>query len=218
MLEYLIKSLLAYGLGGIMGGDVMRWVGGGADLRSAGSGNVGATNALRTRGVKFALGVLLIDIGKGIAAVLLIPRLPWLSATEASTHALLPYFCGYGVALGHCYPLFQRFRGGKGVATLTGVFAALLPALLPWLLITFLLMVMLTGYVSLASITGSIVAVLVVGLFGAGFASAAGIFTSAMLVLVLFKHRQNLARLWAGTEARFEKARWLGRQIEKRWR
>ncbi|MCK9194865.1 MAG: glycerol-3-phosphate 1-O-acyltransferase PlsY [Nevskia sp.] len=218
MLEYLIKSILAYGLGGIMGGDVMRWLGGGADLRSAGSGNVGATNALRTRGAKFALGVLLIDIGKGIAAVLLIPRLPWLGATEASTQALLPYFCGYGVALGHCYPLFQRFRGGKGVATLTGVFAALLPALLPWLLITFLLMVMLTGYVSLASITGSIVAVLAVGLFGAGFASAAGIFTSAMLALVLFKHRQNLARLWAGTESRFEKARWLGRQIEKRWR
>ena len=157
MLELILKFLAAYLLGGVMGGDVMRRLAGGADLRGSGSGNVGATNALRTRGAKFALGVLAIDIGKGVAAALALPLLP-LQASNPDWVAAVPYACGLGAALGHCYPLFQQFKGGKGVATLSGVFGALLPAALPWLILVFALVVMLTGYVSLASIAGGVVA------------------------------------------------------------
>ncbi|GAC1632388.1 MAG: glycerol-3-phosphate 1-O-acyltransferase PlsY [Nevskia sp.] len=217
MTELLAKVLIAYLLGGVMGGDVMRRLVGGEDLRTAGSGNVGATNALRTRGAKFALAVLAIDIAKGVLAALALPALPWPLADAATPalRALLPFVCGFAAALGHCYPVFQKFRGGKGVATLTGVLGALIPAALPWIVAAFALVVMLTGYVSLASITGAAVALLIVTCFGAGFWSPTGAFTLALLALVLFKHRANVARLVDGSESRFEKARILGRRLDR---
>lgn len=216
MTELILKFLAAYLLGGVMGGDLMRRLAGGADLRGSGSGNVGATNALRTRGAKFALGVLAIDIGKGVLAALALPLIPLpLPAADPALSPAIPYACGLGAALGHCYPVFQKFKGGKGVATLAGVFGALLPAALPGLILAFALVVMLTGYVSLASISGGVVALLFVACFGSGFWSLAGLFTAAMLALILFKHRDNIARLFTGTESRFEKARVLGRALDK---
>jgi acyl phosphate:glycerol-3-phosphate acyltransferase len=214
MTEILIKTLAAYLLGGIMGGDVMRLLRGGGDLRQSGSGNVGATNALRTRGPAFALGVLLIDIGKGVLAALAIPAIHWPWAQAG----VLPqqeqaYLCGVAVALGHCYPLFQKFRGGKGVATLAGVFGALLPLALPWMLLVFVLAVILTGYVALASIGGALAGL--VWVVAGGASAAAVAFTLAMALLVVFKHRENIRRLAGGTEHRFEKAmvlrKWLAR-------
>ena len=216
MTEIILKLLAAYLLGGLMGGDVMRWLRGGADLRQSGSGNVGATNALRTRGKAFALGVLLIDIGKGVLASLAIPaiHLPGLQQAPLPQFTV-GFLCGVAVALGHCYPLFQKFRGGKGVATLAGVFGALLPAALPWMLLVFALAVILTGYVAIASIGGAVAAFAYVALFDGGVQSAAGLFALAMLLLVVFKHRENLARLLKGDEHRFDKAmvlhKWLAR-------
>jgi glycerol-3-phosphate acyltransferase PlsY len=217
MIRLVVDTLLAYLLGGIMGGDVVGRLAGGVNLRNAGSGNVGATNALRTRGTRFALAVLAIDIGKGVAAALLLPRLPlpFLPSDDVFLH-WSGYACGIGAALGHCYPLYTRFKGGKGVATLTGVFGALLPAALPWMIAAFALVVMLTGYVSLASLTGASVALLWVACFGSqGLWSAAGMFALAMTALLTFKHRENIGRLLAGTESRFDKARVLGRRIER---
>ncbi|WP_293373962.1 glycerol-3-phosphate 1-O-acyltransferase PlsY [Nevskia sp.] len=216
MLELTAKFLLAYLLGGLMGGDVMRRFAGGADLRASGSGNVGATNALRTRGPRFALGVLAIDIGKGMVAALALPNLTWPLSGVASHVAMLPYACGLGAALGHCYPVFQKFKGGKGVATLAGVFIALLPVAAPWLIAAFALVVMLSGYVSLASIAAGVVALFHVACFGVGAFSFQGAFTAAMLALILFKHRDNIARLYAGSESRFEKARVLGRLFDRK--
>lgn len=211
--EAAVKILAAYLLGNLMGGDVMRRLRGGADLRESGSGNVGATNALRTRGAGFALWVLAIDIGKGVAAALLLPALPWPHAA-GSAPQWLPYGCGIAAALGHCYPVLHGFRGGKGVATVTGVFAALLPAALPWMVAVFALTVMSSGYVSLASLLGAATALAFVALTG-GMQSAAGWFAAVLAALVLFKHRENVRRLLAGSESRFEKAmvlrRWLAR-------
>ncbi len=216
MIEILLKILAAYLLGGLMGGDIMRWLRGGADLRQSGSGNVGATNALRTRGKGFALGVLLIDIGKGVVASLAIPAIHVPGPPQAPLPQLtVGFLCGVAVAMGHCYPLFQKFRGGKGVATLAGVFGALLPAALPWMLLVFVLAVILTGYVAIASIGGAVAAFVYVALFDGGVQSAAGLFALAMLLLVTFKHRENIARLLEGSEHRFDKAmivhKWLAR-------
>lgn len=217
MIELLAKALAAYLLGGLMGGDLMRVLLGGGDLRGAGSGNVGATNALRTRGPRFALGVLLIDIGKGVAAVLAIPLLPWqLPGGSGLSVQQLGYACGVAVTLGHCYPAFKRFRGGKGVATLAGVFAALLPAVFLIVLGVFVLVTLLTGYVGLASPAAAVAALFVVAGFGAGLWSSTGAFTAAMAALVVFKHRENLWRIRAGTEHRFEKARVLGRLFDRK--
>jgi acyl phosphate:glycerol-3-phosphate acyltransferase len=213
MIDTVLQTLLAYLVGTVMGGQVMGWLRGGIDLRTQGSGNLGATNALRTQGARFALAVLAIDVLKGVVASLLIPALPHLG-TPTIERGQQAYLCGVAVALGHCYPVSAGFRGGKGVATLAGVFGALLTASLPWLLAAFALIVMLSGYVSLATIFTALVAVLYVTCFsGAGLFSDAGAFTLAMAALVVFKHRDNLRRLLSGTEHRFEKA-----MVLQRWR
>lgn len=215
MLDTLLQALLAYLIGTIMGGQIVGALRGGVDLRKLGSGNVGATNALRTQGAAFALAVLAIDVLKGVVASLLVPALPSFG-TPLLSRGDQAYLCGVAVALGHCYPVFAGFRGGKGVATLGGVFAALMPASLPWLLGAFALVVMLSGYVSLATIVATLVAVLYVTCFSAaGLFSSAGAFTLAMAALVIWKHRDNLRRLASGTEHRFEKARVLGRWLTR---
>jgi glycerol-3-phosphate acyltransferase PlsY len=201
--------LAAYLLGSVMGGLILGRLKGGVDLRASGSGNVGATNALRTQGTAFALGVLAIDIGKGVVAALWLPRLAGAAATPE-----LGYACGAAAVLGHCYPVWARFQGGKGVATVAGVFAALLPASFPWMLGAFVLVVLLSGTVSLATLGGAMAALLHVTCFAdSGLFSAAGAFTAAMTLLVLVKHRANWLRVYRGTEPRFEKARLLGRAL-----
>lgn len=209
-----LTAVLAYGLGLVMGGMVMTALKGGADLRSTGSGNVGATNALRTRGKGFAAAVLLIDVAKGVIAVWL---LPGLVSTDAPLQTTLAYVAGAAVTIGHCYPVIYGFKGGKGVATLAGVFAVLLPAALPLLLGGFVLVVILSGYVGLATLTASVLALLHVACFDArGLWSVSGAFVTAMVILVVWKHRSNIRNLIAGREYRFEKARVLHRFFQRR--
>ncbi len=217
MIEALVKFLIAYLVGTIMGGQVIGALRGGVDLRQHGSGNVGATNALRTQGKAFALAVLLIDVLKGVLAVLLIPKLPWpLAEAQPWPTDWQAYACGVGVALGHCYPAWYRFQGGKGVATLAGVFATLLPAALPWLLGGFIVVTILSGYVALASVSAAVLALFYIACIDArGLLSAAGAFTTAMTLLVVWKHRRNLLNLARGQENRFEKARILHRWLNR---
>lgn len=213
--DLLIRALLAYALGTIMGGQVIGALRGGIDLRRQGSGNVGATNALRTQGALFALGVLAIDVLKGVLAVLLLPQ--WtIPGVAAASRELATYVCGIAVVIGHCYPVTYGFRGGKGVATLAGVYGAVLTAALPWMLGAFVLTVMLTGYASLATLMATLIALLYVTCFSAaGALSMLGGFTLTMVLLVCWKHRDNIRRLVAGTEHRFEKARVLGRWLSR---
>lgn len=216
MSALILCAVAAYLIGTVMGGVVIGRLRGGVDLRRIGSGNVGATNALRTQGARFALGVLLIDVFKGVLAVLLLPRLPFPGAAALPPDALA-YVSGVAVALGHCYPLWQRFQGGKGVATLAGVFACLLPVAFLWMVAAFVLVLLLSGYVSLAVLSAAAVALLQVTCFSApGLWSMPGAFVLAMATLVFWKHRSNLANLARGREHRFDKARLLGRQLD-RW-
>ena len=216
MTELIAKVVLAYLLGTAMGGFIVGRLRGGVDLRTQGSGNVGATNALRTQGRLFGLAVLLWDVGKGVLAATLLPALPWPlpGALDAGRDAL-PYACGAAAALGHVYPLWFGFRGGKGAATLAGIFAALLTPALPWVLLAFALVLVLTGYVGLGTVSAALTALLWVTCFSAdGLFSPPGIFTFTMTLLVVYTHRGNLARVWQGHENRFERAmifrRWLG--------
>lgn len=213
MIELFVKAAAAYLLGGAMGGLLVGRIAGGVDLRRAGSGNVGATNALRTQGPAFAALVLAIDAGKGVAAVLGLPALPWPWADgSALPREWLGYACGVAVTLGHVFPVWFGFRGGKGVATLAGVYAALLPGAFVWMLAVFALVVALTGFVSLGSLTAAATALVYVAVFDArGALSAAALFTATMAALVGFTHRGNIVRLLNGTENRFEKLRVIGR-------
>lgn len=215
--ELLLKALLAYLLGNVMGGHLIGKLRG-VNLAQVGSGNIGATNALRTGGTGFGLMVLAIDAGKGLLGALAVPLLPIHFGNAPANAELLGYVCGAAVTLGHCYPALWQFKGGKGVATLAGVFGAVLPWSLLWILPAFVLVVMLSGYVSLATVAATATAGLYVACVDArGAWSAAGAFTLFMALLVVFKHRENIGRLIAGTESRFEKFRVLGKVLDT-WR
>ncbi len=176
----------------------------GVDIRTQGSGNAGGTNALRTQGWKFALGVVLIDIGKGVLAAWLALRL----APGASQP--LAYAAALACAAGHVWPLWHGFRGGKGVGTLLGGLIVLWPASLPWLLLAWVAVLMSTGYVGLASVI-AVACLLPLALLGHADAASLA-FVCAAALLVLFTHRGNLQRLRAGSEPRFERARLLRRR------
>lgn len=212
MIELAVKALASYLTGSIVGSLVVGRLRGGVDIRMLGSGNAGGTNALRTQGKAFALWVMLIDVAKGWVAAYVVARLPW-PATVAADAALrdwLPVACGVAAIIGHVYPLWHGFRGGKGAATLMGALLAIDALLLAAVIGTWLVAVVLFGYVSLASMLAVVALPLVVALTGrepAGPLVAFGVFVAA---LVVFTHRSNLARLFAGREPRAERLWLLG--------
>lgn len=180
----------------------------GVDIRTVGSGNAGGTNALRTQGWWFALGTVLIDISKGVLATWLAWR--WLSA---SAQPALVYVCALAAVAGHVWPVFHRFRGGKGAATLVGGLIVAWPAALPLLLAVWLLSLTLSGYVGLSTMLAG-VSLALLALFPPVDHVRLGFAVAAMLLL-LFTHRANLARLRAGNESRFERVRVLGRLFKR---
>ena len=215
MIELLLKVLASYLLGSLIGGLIVGKLRGGVDIRTLGSGNAGGTNALRTQGKSFALWVMLIDIGKGIVATRVIAPLSLQGLGLAETGGLrewLPIVCGLAAILGHVYPVWYGFRGGKGVATLVGVVFGVEPILFGAVLVVWLVMVVLFGFVSLASI----VAALSIAFVGAATDMQPHApllsFGVAVALLVAFTHRSNLARMRAGTEPRARRLWLLGRR------
>jgi glycerol-3-phosphate acyltransferase PlsY len=164
----------------------------GVDVRASGSGNVGATNVMRTVGRGAGLVAFLLDFAKGLAASVL--------GRLVSPDGPLPALCAAAAVLGHMYPVWLRFRGGKGVATGAGAFLPLAPVPTAAALATFAVVLAAARYVSLASIAATLVLALVAFLLGAPAAvaqSAAGV-----ALLIVWRHRANLRRIARGTESR----------------
>ncbi|HKE88252.1 MAG TPA: glycerol-3-phosphate 1-O-acyltransferase PlsY [Vicinamibacterales bacterium] len=164
----------------------------GIDLRDVGSGNVGATNLLRTIGVRVAVVAMLLDAAKGTAAVLIAQRL--------ASGITVPVAAALASMLGHVYPIWLRFRGGKGVATAAGAFGVLTPLGLGGAATVFLLVVWVTRFVSVGSMIGAVT------LAGIALASDAPIIVgggaAVAAIFIIYGHRANLARLTKGTERR----------------
>ena len=204
MLELVIKAFAAYLLGSIIGSLLMGRLAGGVDIRSEGSGNAGGTNALRTRGWKFAVPVVLIDAGKGIAAVLLLAPVSLPLVPEAGFRPeWIAMACGVASVVGHVWPIWYGFRGGKGMATYLGALGvlawpALLVALLVWIVV-----LLLTGFVGLATMIAA-AAVAVYALLVSGI-SPLFVFGLVMAAFIVYTHRSNVKRMLDGTENRFEK-------------
>jgi glycerol-3-phosphate acyltransferase PlsY len=209
LLELGLKSLLAYLLGSVMGAMVMGRFRG-VDIRQMGSGNAGGTNALRTQGFAFAAGVVVVDVGKALLAVGLLPGwvLPGIGQDPEVSREWLAVACAVAVVAGHVWPLYHEFRGGKGAATLVGAVAVLAPeALLP-VLAVWLLFVMIWGMVSLATMAAG--AALPIALFANGAPLPLLAFGVAMAGFMVYTHRSNIARIRAGTEGHVKRL-WLFR-------
>lgn len=210
MLELGLKTLFAYLLGSVIGGLLIGQLRGGIDIRTLGSGNAGGTNALRTQGFGFAFWVMAIDIGKGVLAAAWLPgaELPLIGIDPSIDRVWLGVACATAVVVGHVYPVWYGFRGGKGAATLVGVLLGLQPVALIPVLTAWLLVVMATGFVGLATMLASIAYVLFLLAFERYASDAFLVFGVGMIALVCFTHRSNIARMRAGTEHRAHRL-WL---------
>lgn len=208
MQEFFIKAALAYLLGSILGGLIIGKLKGGVDIRQQGSGNAGGTNALRTQGWWFALWVMIIDIGKGWLAVQVIPSLGLFSANDTVLLVWTQITCATAVVVGHVYPLWFGFRGGKGAATLVGVVGGLAPAALVPVLGAWMVVLLLTGFVGLSTMLATVAFNVWVLAQPSVNKDALLVFGATMLVFVVYTHRSNIQRMRAGTENRAKKL-WL---------
>jgi len=193
-----VIPIAAYLLGSIPFGVTLAWLFGGDDVRKAGSGNIGATNVARVVGPLAGVLTLLLDAAKGAAAVLLAK---WLSEGNPAWIML----AGFAALVGHCYPVWLKFKGGKGVATAAGVFFVLCPLACMAAIAVFLLVVMIWRYVSLGSISAAAAMPFLMHLLWTpGQAPlAVTIGTLAAALLIVYKHRGNIRRLLEGAEPKF---------------
>ena len=194
----IIRIILSYLIGSISGSMVIgkfKKV----DIREMGSGNAGGTNAFRTQGALFALGVIIIDIFKGFAATYYIG----MGFGDVSSLSLI---CGFASVIGHIYPIYHQFKGGKGAGTLIGVLLALPLSgiVIPTLILIWLVILVVTGYVGLGTIITGISFPLYLYLFSNQVPELM-IFGMLCSILIIFTHRSNIIRMYRGDENQFEK-------------
>ncbi len=207
MVELGLKLTLSYLVGSVIGSLVVGYFRGGVDIRTVGSGNAGGTNALRTQGKAFAFWVMVIDVGKGILAAAVIPDLdlPAVGFDPMIDRGLVLYGVAFAAIVGHVFPIWFAFRGGKGGATAAGLVLYLAPSVGIAVIGVWLLVVLLTGFVGLATISGGLAGVAVVGL--ALLPQEPGLFAFACCTaaLLVYTHRGNIRRMLSGTEPRFSR-------------
>ena len=208
MAALILKGILAYLLGSVSGslmvGKLKK-----VDIRRQGSGNAGGTNAFRTQGLVFALGVVVIDVGKGFLAAWWIPALDIGDPAQRVGQDLLVMFCGFAAVVGHCFPIWHDFRGGKGAAAAVGATIVIEPLVLLPLRLTWLATLVLTGYVGLATVLAAF------SLIPAAWwldDRSLLLFSIVLSLFLLFTHRSNMRSLRDGTEYRFERIRLFSRK------
>jgi glycerol-3-phosphate acyltransferase PlsY len=191
-MEPLLPLLVGYGLGSLPLGYLVANQLKGIDLRRVGSGNVGAANAYRSAGVALAIIVVLVDVAKGASSVMITARMTSGSAA--------PVAAGVAAIIGHAYPVWLRFQGGKGVATACGVFWTLAPLATAIAAGSFVVLVWITRYVSLGSVVATALLPPLAWITNEPIPVVTGAVVAAALVIQ--RHRGNLIRLQAGTERR----------------
>ncbi len=190
---YILLIAASYLLGSVPFGLILGRVWTGVDVRRYGSGNIGATNVLRTLGLRFALATFVLDAGKG--------ALPTLLAKALGAGPSVAAVAGLAAVVGHNWPVFLQFRGGKGIATSWGFMMSAVPQAGIAFALIWMAVVALTRYVSLASMVGAVAVPIVCLLVGAPGAYVVA--SSAVAVFAVVRHKSNIQRLRSGTENRF---------------
>lgn len=207
MLELGVKFLISYFIGSFLGSMIVGKLRGGVDIRTLGSGNAGGTNALRTQGWLFALGVMVIDVGKGAVGAGLIPaiELPLVGNDPSISREWLSLTCGAAAVIGHVWPLWYKFRGGKGAATLVGTLIVLGPVVILPVMLMWVTVLLLTGYVGLATMLAGITAPVYLGVTRLPDDQPLFIYCATLAMYLIFSHRGNIRRMLAGTESKNSK-------------
>lgn len=215
MVDLAIIIILSYIIGSVPTSIIVGKVLRGIDIRNYGSGNAGGTNSFRVMGWKAGVLVVVVDIFKGFAAAEWISRLSLQSAPQEGG-MLVPILAGAAAVLGHCFTIFAKFKGGKGIATSAGVLLALFPTALLVTAAAFAAVLTTSGYVSLSSLTAAVTfPVTMVVLYlshNEDIGPAALIFSFIIAAFIFYTHRSNIKRLLAGKENRFEKVRIFARK------
>jgi glycerol-3-phosphate acyltransferase PlsY len=213
MLVLGLKILVSYLLGSVNGSLLLGRLRG-VDIRTQGSGNAGGTNALRTQGKWFAGLVILIDIGKGWLATAWLPGLvlPGVAADPAISEAWLALACAAAVIHGHCYPLWFGFQGGKGAATAVGALLGLAPGLVLPAAVVWLLILVLTGMVGLATMLAAACVPIYMLATGTQGQMPLLLFCIVLAGYIVFTHRTNIQRIRRGEETRIESVMLLRRR------
>ena len=196
-LEQILRIIFSYLIVSISGSMLMGKIRG-VDIRTMGSGNAGGTNAFRTQGTIFALTVVIIDIAKGYIATYYI-------SGDFGQGSHLGVLCGIAAVLGHVYPVYYNFKGGKGAGTLVGILIGLYPFGLLVAFSVWLIILVLTGYVGLSTMLAGISFPIIIYYFMGGLNSTIGSFSIIMALFLVFTHRSNIVRMLQGNENRFEK-------------
>jgi len=204
VLELGSKFLISYFIGSLMGSMIMGKLRGGVDIRKMGSGNAGGTNALRTQGFLFALGVVVIDVGKGVIAAAVVPNLslPLIPPDPEISRVWLTMCCAAAAVIGHVWPMYHRFRGGKGAATLVGTLIVLAPELILPLLLVWAWVLVLSGFVGLSTIVAAMALPVWLAVMRLPDDQPLFIYCAAMAAFLAFTHRSNIQRMRDGEEHR----------------
>lgn len=214
MLELGVKFLISYFIGSLMGAMIVGKIRGGVDIRTMGSGNAGGTNALRTQGVLFALGVVIIDVGKGMIGAGVVPGidLPFVGTDPEVSRSWLTMSCAAAAVIGHVWPIYHGFRGGKGAATFVGTLAILGPVSIVVILAVWSVIVVSTGYVGLASMTAATSLSIWLGITRLPEDQPFFVYSIVMAGLIIFCHRANIRRMLQGNENRYTRMMLFGRK------
>lgn len=204
MLELGIKFLLSYFIGSLMGSMIVGKLKGGVDIRTQGSGNAGGTNALRTQGVPFAIGVMIVDIGKGVVAAGVVPGLglPFVATDPEISRTWLTLCCAAAAVIGHVWPIYHNFRGGKGAATLIGTLLVVSAKLILPLLLVWAWILVASGYVGLATMAAAVSLPIWIGFTRLPADQPLFIYCVVMACFIIYCHRSNIQRMREGTEFR----------------
>ena len=190
-MSYIISLIISYLLGSIPFGLIITWLFHKGDIRKVGSGNIGATNVMRVGGLRMAGLVWLLDMAKAVVAVLI---------GRYVGGEILAVWCGFAAIIGHCFPIWLRFHGGKGVSCLFGVLLAVNPIFFVICGIEWLIVAMAFGYSSL----GALVAFCLMPILGFFVRVGVGIGFLAIAILCLYRHRENIVRLIHNKESKVE--------------
>lgn len=204
MLELGVKFLISYFIGSLMGAMIVGKLYGGVDIREMGSGNAGGTNALRTQGIVFALGVVVIDVGKGIIGAGVVPelQLPFVSNDPAVSRTWLTLCCAAAAVFGHVWPIYHGFRGGKGAATFMGTLVILGPKLIIGAVLIFAWMLVMTGFVGVATMSAATALPIYLGVVDWPDGQPLFIYCTVMAMFIIYWHRSNIRRIREGNEHR----------------